>query len=72
MSLPGDLFCRVSDTEQSVIFSALFMALPFLFSTSVSDKERGKKGQDEQRKLLLHEGQKKDKNQALNKRKAVK
>lgn len=46
MSLPGDLFCRVSDTEQSVIFSALFMALPLLFSTSVSDKERGKKGQD--------------------------
>lgn len=43
MSLPGDLFCRASDTEQSVIFSALFMALPLLFSTSVSDKERGKK-----------------------------
>lgn len=70
MSLPGDLLCRASDTEQPVIFSALFMALPLLFSTSASDKERGKKGQDGQRKLLLHEGQRNY--QALNRRKAVK
>lgn len=58
MSLTGDLFCRVSDTEQSVIFFTLLMALPLLFSTSVSDKERGEK-KDEMRKenyLLLHEG----------------
>lgn len=43
MSLTGDLFYRVSDTEQPVIFFTLLMALPLLFSTSVSDKERGKK-----------------------------
>lgn len=59
MSLPGDLFCRVSDTEQSVIFSALFMALPLLFSTSVSDKERGKKGKMSKESYFCMKGKKK-------------
>lgn len=58
MSLPGDLFCRVSDTEQSVIFSALFMALPLLFSTSVSDKERGKKGKTSKESYFCMKGKK--------------
>lgn len=72
MSLTGDLLCRVCDTEQSVIFFTLLMALPLLSSTSVSDKQRGKK-KDQMRKenyLLLHEVGKKY--QVLNKRKAVK
>lgn len=76
MSLASDLFCSVSDMEQSVILVFLFvfvfellMSLCLLLSSSVSDKEIGNKRQDQKTSFFCTKWVK---YQVANKRKVVK